>query len=740
MSPDDLSGVLGPILEDCVSFVDNVLSPERADATAYYNGEPFGNEEPGRSQVVLTELRDTVSGIIPDLCKLFFGPERVVEFLPKTPDAVQNARIQTDYVHFCFTERNSGFLETVAVLKDGLVRKIGIFKSWWDDSSDVRAYTLKNVTDDELSVLAASDDVNLLGVKETGVQDADDLPPAPVGPDGQPGPAPVPQKLHTVHMTRSLPGRLRVKSVPPEEFMYNRSARDTDTEFVVLAHRTKKTKSQLLALGIDEKTIDEFGAEPTQLDSNVEAIERRIDNVADLDPAKDGDNDEYEYIESYVRVDVDGDGIAELRQVCTLGPSYHVVNGDGLGEPVDDHPFSVFIPDPEPHTLHGGSIADRTMDMQKMKSGVFRAQADALSAGLFPRLAYVEGQANVNDILNVAIGSPIRMRSVGAVTPIDMPYSGEMATAMMQTIDAIIEQRTGRRKGVEGLDADALQSTTAQGVDAAVAGARAQTEMLARVFAEMTFKPLFRRMYRLLAQNQPEETVKLRDRVHTINPSAWEPELDVAVNVALGSTLIERKLSTLGAALSKQEFILTNLGPTNPIVSMSQYAATLQRGIELGGFPDVESFFSTVKPDWQPPQQAPQPTAEQTLAQAQIAVEKMRVEKDLQVKEAEFMLQAKKQQQDHERQLAKDAADFALRKLQIEYQFKSGDIEREFEQDTQRTEQMLAAHKMDVEHAMAAHDQMHGQALDEQAQEHEQQMAERQTAAQEQAAEQQGAE
>jgi hypothetical protein len=145
-----------------------------------------------------------------------------------------------------------------------------------------------------------------------------------------------------------------------------------------------------------------------------------------------------------------------------------------------------------------------------------------------------------------------------------MPFSGEMATPMLQYLDEVVERRTGR-KGAEGLDADALQSTTAQGVDAAVAGARGQTEMLARIFAEMTLKPLFRRMYRLIQQNQPQESVKLRDRVVSVDPNTWEPDLDVTVNVALGAD-VQRKLQTIGAALAKQEQVLQLMGPQNPIV------------------------------------------------------------------------------------------------------------------------------------------------------------------------------
>lgn len=641
MSRRELEATLAPVITDSVSFVDTVLSPERETATDYYLGKPFGNEEEGRSQVVLTEVRDTVSGIIPDIMRIVFGPERVVEFLPKTVAAVAEAKLQTDYVHYCFTERNAGFLETLAVLKDGLVRKIGIFKSWWDESSDVRAYTLRNVTDDELTQLAARDDIKVLGVVEK---------------DG----------ANTVHITRAMPGRVRVKALPPEEFLYNRSARDLETA-TLLSHRTRKTKSELIALGISEKDIEKYGGDDISLLTNPEEVARQPDNASVQQDEPLGDaNKQYLYSENYVRVDADGDGIAELRQVCTLGPGHHIVNGDGLGEPVDDHPFAIFIPDPEPHTLHGLSIYDRVGDMQLVKSSVFRAQLDALAASIFPRIAYVENQANITDILNVEIGAPIRMRQQGAVQPLEIPYSGEQATPMLQYLDEVVERRTGRSKGTEGLDMDALQSTTSQGVDAAVAGARAQTEMLARIFAEMTLKPLFRRMYRLIQQNQPAELVRLRDQMVEVNPEAWASELDVTVNVAVGSSLVEKKLAVIADVLQKQEQVLQLLGPQNPIVTVSMYAATLQRGVELGGFKDVESFFKSVDPNWQPPQQPAQPSPEMAMVQ----IEQAKAQHSAQMKELEIQ----QQQQKMQAELAQKQAE-----MQQEYQLKIAEMRQKAE-------------------------------------------------------------
>jgi hypothetical protein len=120
-----------------------------------------------------------------------------------------------------------------------------------------------------------------------------------------------------------------------------------------------------------------------------------------------------------------------------------------------------------------------------------------------------------------------------------------------------------------------------------------------------------------------------------------------------------------------------------------------------------------------------------------LQIEQMRVEKDLQIKQAELMLKQKAQQDDNVRGLAKDAADLALRKLQIEYQFHAGDIQGEFENNVALDERMMEAHRMNTEHAMAAQKQVHDQALAQQGQMHAQQLAQQQQAHEQQMAEQQ---
>jgi hypothetical protein len=153
MDDTELQGIVSGELEDAVSYIDSDVSPIRAKGTEYYRGDPFGNEEDGRSQVVAMEVRDTVSAMLPSLMKVFFSSENVVEYVPRGPEDVTGAQQATDYANYVFANDNNGFMTTYALFKDSLVRKCGIAKYWWDEVEEVKIDEYSGLDDQTLQVL-----------------------------------------------------------------------------------------------------------------------------------------------------------------------------------------------------------------------------------------------------------------------------------------------------------------------------------------------------------------------------------------------------------------------------------------------------------------------------------------------------------------------------------------------------------------------------------------------------------
>lgn len=659
MTDEELKSVVQNAIAESVKFSDGTLSPDRAKATEYYSGKPFGNEEEGRSQVVLTKVRDTVDGMTPSLIRVAFGAEHAVEFTPTREDNVEQAEQKTDYVRYVFEQDNSGLLRALAVLKDGLVRKIGIFKWGWDEISDTKAYKQEGLDRQQLELLASDDEVELTKVVARKDQ------------------------MYDVELTRTAKnGRARVWEIPPEEFGYNLQARSLD-EAKVVYHRTDKTRGELLAMGVKKKDIDQYGAAAetdASLTGNPEDIARRDtagvgkspNTGTSNDPPLGEANDRILYTEAWMTIDYDGDGIAELRRICTIGPNFYPIKND----PAEERPFAVFTPWPEPHTLLGGSAADRTMDMQKVASSIIRGILDGAALSLFPRTVYKEGAASVADIMNTAIGDPIREREIGAVRNLETPWVGKDMIPLLDFVDQTIEGRTGKRKGAAGLDADALQSTTKEGVNAALSGDQEQMELIARVFAEMTLKPLFSGLGRMIQSRQPRSRmVRLRGKWIDADPKTWDANMDVVVNVSLGHSL-EKKIATLTAVAQDQEKILQQLGLQNPATSLPKFLNTRAKILKMQGIYDFESYYNRLPNDWQPPPPPEPPQDPSIMAmQAEAEMSHVKAMKELAIKADELKLKlAEHDMKRQEMQDKRDQASVEQSNAEFEQRFKMEEL------------------------------------------------------------------
>lgn len=665
MDDAELQSIITQDLTDAVSYVDSDLSPTRAKGTEYYRGDLFGNEVEGNSKVVAMEVRDTVSAMLPSLMRVFFNSENVVEFTPRGPEDVKMAQQATDYANYIFQNDNNGFLTSYAIFKDALVRKCGIAKFWWEDEEKVRIEEYSGLDDQTLEMLMQEPGAEVKIVVSYPDPQVDELQISTVDPlTGQPVTAP-PAMVHDVQIKRiTKDGRIKIMAVPPEELLLDRRARSFD-DATIIAHRQMATVADLMAMGYDQDEIEE-NLSTTDLDSNDEYLARQpLSTTFGTNDAANPMMRRVLYVEAYSRVDYDGDGIAELRKVCCMGGGYKVVRN----LPASYIPFADFPCDPEPHTspLEAMSIFDITRDLQEIKSEILRNTLDSLAQSIHPRTAVVEGQVNIDDVLNNETGAIIRMRAPGMVQPLSTPFVGQAAFPMMEYMDQIKEDRTGMSKAAMGLNADALQSSTKAAVNATISASQGRIELTARILAE-GMKKLFKGILFLAITHQDKaRMVRLRNEWVQIDPRAWDVSMDASINIALGNGDTNEKLQALMMIMAKQEQILQQLGPQNPLVTPQQFSNTLRKIVELSGFKDTTSYFQQIPADYVPPTPTPKPTPEEVLAQVQAES----IKADIQKKAAE--LELKRQQMLLDDDLARDkmAQDMYLKKYEIELKYKS---------------------------------------------------------------------
>lgn len=687
MSEEQLQGVISAEITDAISFIDDDIGGNRALATEYYYGDLFGDEEEGRSQVVSMDVRDTVQGILPSLMRIFFGPERVVEFAPQGPEDVASAEQATDYVDFIFKRDNPGFKILHSAFKDALVRKCGIVKYWWDESVEVRAESFSMLDEQSMMMLTSDPNVEISAVREYPVPGTEPMNEA----QGIMTPPPM---MYDVEIKRRIKsGKVKIEALPPEEFLIDRRAKSIeDATFV--GHRTMKTVSDLVAMGYDYEEMVEQSGNGNDFDNNQEYTSRNP--FAVISTANNGDpsSKSVMYIEGYLKVDFDGDGIAEMRRICTIGTGNKVIRN----EIVSERQFADFCPDPEPHTFFGMCPADVVMDIQRIKSNVQRGILDSLAQSIHPRTAIVEGQANMEDVLNTEVGAVIRMRAPGMVQPFTTPFVGQAAFPMLDYLDDIKQTRTGISKAAAGLDADALQSTTKAAVSATVNAAHQHIEMIARIFAETGLRKLFTGILKLVVENQDRaRMVRLRNTFVPIDPRSWDAKMDVIVNVGVGDGTIEDRINILNQVAARQEMLIEKTGPNNPVVSIPQYTNTLTKMLQLAGIKDSANYFNQLPNDFQLPEPpAPKPTPEEILAQVQA----QSIQADIQKKAAELQLDRERMLMADDRERDRIEQDGILRRYELELkygvQIQSAEIDAAMNRDRELIRQQAAMSQTQV--------------------------------------------
>jgi hypothetical protein len=593
------------------------------------------------------------------MMRVFFGSEKAVEFVPRNANDVGMAEQATDYLNYILQQDNDAIAIFYSVFKDALMNKGGFVKWWWDDSIEVHTHTFEGLDEGALGLLLEEEGVEAVSVE---AQPVPGISPEQIQQMEAQGRQP-PQVYDVEIKRRRKRNKVKIETMPPEEFFVDAAATSLDDAMVV-GHRTMATVSSLVALGYDRDILDDHLSDEFAFTDNDEYWARYADSDVP-GPVSAYERRRVLYVEAWCYIDFDGDGIAELRRVCTVGNNYEVVNN----EPADAIPFAMFACDPEPHVFFGSDIADLTKDIQKIKSAVLRGMLDSLSFALYPRTGIVEGMVDIDDVMNPEVGSIIRMRQPGMVQQLNVPFLGKEAFPMVAYLDAMKEARTGQSAASQGLDPDVLQSTTRVAVTATIRGAEQRLEMMARLFAD-SMKRMFKGILKIVITHQDRErVVRLRDEWVPVDPRVWDSSMDCSVNVGLGSGMTDERLAVLNQVAIQQKEVLEKLGPNNPLVGLGQFRHTLAKMLEVSGYPDSNQFFKPLPLDYEPPppEQPPKPSPEEMMVEAQL----MDIQARSQIEQQKIQLAAMKQQQLDERESARIAGDLAIREFQVEEKFQN---------------------------------------------------------------------
>jgi hypothetical protein len=578
----EIEGIVSKAIMDAVDFIEGEISPQRVKAQRYFDAEVDIGHEEGRSKVVATKCREVVRGIKPSIQRIFLTNDKFVEFQPRNAEDVALAEQMTSYIGYKFQQQD-GYRILNDVLQDAMVKKAGIALAYFDESEEQEIHTFSGLTDDAIQLFVDQDDVEVLEHTETMTIEVDEM-----GMD-------IEMPMHDVRIARTITkGDIKVESVPPEDFFVDRNARSVD-DFYVIGHTTEMRIADLLAMGFDlDELQDVDGGRYSAMDDEAEFERRGYTVDEDDDENTSAASKKVSVTTAYMELDIDGTGKPRLYQFLCAGAGYKLLNF----YEADMAPYAIFEVDPEPHAFFGTSLVDLVMHDQDAATSMLRGILDNVALTNNPALQIVDGQANVDDLLNNEIGRIVRVKQMGAVGEMAVPFTAGQTLPAMQYFDQLVDNKTGVSKMAQGLDPDVLKSATATSVAASIEGQAGQAEVIARNIAEGGMRRLFRIILDLAIKNiDGEEIARLNNQFVPVNPADFDPEMDLIVNVGIGTGREQERAAALMQAFTIQQQIYQTYGPMNGVVTLTQIRNTMADILALGGVRNSDRYFLPITPE-----------------------------------------------------------------------------------------------------------------------------------------------
>lgn len=644
----DLGAVIANEIRVAKRYADTELADKRVKAIEYLRGEM--NDVPPRpngSSVVSRDFADTLSWILPGVIRVFTASDSMALYEPATERDEEFAQQATDYINYVFFKDNEGYRTLYNATHDSLAIGNGVVRHYWDPTPITEVSFHTGLDEMQLAALAEDEDVEILA-QELGPVDAlprmDPMTGAEVMVEVQ---------TYNVKVSRETQrGKLCVEACVPENlFLDSEATTIEEARFIAYLH-DNKTRSDLIEMGFDRDDVEDLPADRFLMDRE-EQLARDGTGVSLRTDALHSAQ-LIDLYEAYIRADVDGDGRSELVQVWYAGAA-------GAGKVLDwevwedDVPYSDIPCYPVPHTWEAESVADRTLDLQRIKTVLLRQALDNLYASNMPMREVEAGSVLNPDILvNPRFGGTIWKKANTAPTIAhSVPFVADKAFTAMQYIDDVRAQRTGVSRTTMALDPEALQNQTATASQNQRDAGYSQIELIARNMAELGWTRVFRQMLKLVVKHQDRpRMIRLRDKFVEMDPRHWNANMDVSVNVGLGTGSRDRDMAMLNVILNGQVGMADRLGAagltTKALEFLPKIRNTAVKIAESAGLKQPDEYYPEVTPDElrQYQQAASQPKTdpkiemEKARAAADIESARMKMQADAQNKAAELQLKS----------------------------------------------------------------------------------------------------
>ncbi len=585
MTDSELVALLDEAQEDAAQY-NGEFSELNTIYLSAYMGEKTGEftAVENQSSVVSTDIADVVEADMPSLARIFLGSGDVVTFQPNTDNEaeIKEAEEKTKYVNWIVRNQADSFKIIHDWLKDAEIQKNGVVKYFIEEQKEVEEVEYENVDVEEVQAIVESLKGSKVDKVKVEVSEQNEN-----GSISEAGLAAFDVKFRVTTEKQ----KVCIINIPTESFLITRNARSIEDAEMV-GDRVRKTRGELLSEGFDRKLIDQLSTvdEEDRRTSNTESVRNRDQGGSNYDTSINNWASQFvEIADLYVKVDFDGDGIAERRHVMISG------NKVLINEYFNHVPYASLSAILMPHKAIGRSRAEITYPYQLQKTALQRGVNDNIYMVNNPRNV-VHPDVDLDDMLTVRSNGIIRLEEDTkvlpgqAVFPLVVPYIGQQALQVIQYVDTTRAAATGSLLANQGLDADDLNEETATKTMDIRDSSNAKIELIARNYGETGFRKLYEGIAWLVSRYQnTEQEFRVLGKALTVNPKGWKYKHHVQSNVGLGAGDNEKSLQSLQGIYGIQQSLVQQ-GST--LADEKKAFNTLSRMVEGIGFPRVNEFFN----------------------------------------------------------------------------------------------------------------------------------------------------
>jgi hypothetical protein len=578
------------------------LSNERALSIDLYLGKNVDPAPEGQSNVVDRTVFETVQSTLPSLCRIFANGDDVVTLQPDNEQDEAQAKQEAAYLNWLVTQKHDWFSLFLEWATDALLTKNAYFLVYRDKRRKVDIEKYEKQTKEGVSFLLQDPGVTIIQSQQ---YPAPDLPPDPVlGPQGEPivdengQPMTTPAMLWDVTIRRTQSDDdLCIRTLPPERVKVDQRAFSwrIDEQCNYFEYWEETTLTELREQGFDIPT--DIADDPelyTQEDYARDQFgERRLERYKPTDPSMR----RVKARMIWIRVDADGDGVAELLQILRVGR--RII----YKEEVSRIPVASGVATPLPHRHLGLSMADQTMDIQRIKTSILRGGLNSLYLSLNPQKVINPAFVSVEDALISRPGGLIQATDINQIRSEEYPFVLPQALEGMAFMDQVRKGRTGVDNNFQGIDNSKLSNIQPGVVNQLSTMAAERVVQIAPVFA-FAIEDLFSIVHeQVLKMGHKRQTIQLKGQWVDVDPGAWKKRNKFKICVAFSAGNRDAQLARLMLIAQKQ---IETMEMKIPVCTPENLYNTLVEITKAADFSSPGEFWTDPKMIPQPPPQPPE--------------------------------------------------------------------------------------------------------------------------------------